>query len=146
MRRSTGIQALEVHVLMARSTAEAKAIVNSIRNVCSKYKYDQTQATRVFQYQPFADEQNLDIITDLNTSSNAVTSTKNQRSEKKAAQLDSSIGMDSSASKSHTSMSSQKSTTLFNRIRKNLRDSSRHSKKEKPPTAPSKKSKKSNEI
>ena len=78
MRRSTGLQALECHALIARSVPEAKAIVASVRSVCSQHKLGQSQATQVFQYQPFAaddeqqqQQQQIDLITDLNTSSNA---------------------------------------------------------------------------
>lgn len=131
MRRSTGIQALECHVLIARSVVEAKAIVTSIRNVCSKHELNQNQSTQVFQYQPFAaddEEQQLDLITDLNTSSNALISSNLNKKELDNTVLVSDITI---CSKSETSISSQKSTTLFNRIKANLRErsSSRNKKK-----------------
>lgn len=134
MRRSTGIQALECHVLIARSVVEAKAIVTSIRNVCSKHNLDQNQATQVFQYQPFAaddaEEHHLDLITDLNTSSNALTSSSAIMKKK---EIDRTVPFSETTicSKSGTSITSQKSTTLFNRIKANLRErsSSRHRKK-----------------
>lgn len=134
MRRSTGIQALECHVLIARSVVEAKAIVTGIRSVCSKHDLDQNHATQVFQYQPFAaddaEEQHLDLITDLNTSSNALTSSSAIMRKK---EMDRTVPFSETTicSKSETSITSQKSTTLFNRIKANLRErsSSRHRKK-----------------
>ncbi len=77
MRRSSGIQALECHVLLARSTLEAKSIVACIRSLCNKLKQEQSQQSHVFQYKPYIDpteENHLDLITDLNTSSNALMS------------------------------------------------------------------------
>ena len=76
MRRSTGIQALECHVLVTRSAVEANQIVNCIRSACSKYKFDVRQQTDVFQYEPYlvdkTFENHVDLITGLNTSSNSV--------------------------------------------------------------------------
>ena len=157
MRRSTGIQALECHVLIARSTIEAKSIVSSIQNVCNKHKFEQTQVTNVFQYQPFADEQNIDVITDRNTSSNAVSVNKRVVVEKEVATSSSSSavanGINSKSaifSKSETNFESkqQNGTTLFNRLRANLRDSSRKrtkDDKEMPPIPRSKSSAKKEE-
>jgi hypothetical protein len=85
MRRSQGIQALECHVLITRSGCEANQIVNCIRSACSKYKFNVSQQTDVFQYKPYTVDNNnnnnnnninfenhVDLITGLNTSSNAV--------------------------------------------------------------------------
>jgi hypothetical protein len=43
MRRSSGIQALECHVFIARSTCDAESIVNLIRSSCSIYKQQQNK-------------------------------------------------------------------------------------------------------
>ncbi len=133
MRRSTGIQALECHVVIARSIVEAKSIVSSIQNVCNKHKVEQSQVTNVFQYQPFAGEQNIDVITDINTNSNAVTVNKRVVLEREVTDNSNSAsasGIHSKSaifSKSETNFESkqQHGTTLFNRLRANLRDSSR---------------------
>ena len=53
MRRSTGIQALECHLLITRLPSVAKSIIDSINNVCNKYKNNQNKNTNVFQYSPY---------------------------------------------------------------------------------------------
>ena len=53
MRRSTGIQALECHIMIAKSPCDAKQIVDGIKDVCSKYKQTLNQNTSVFQYTPY---------------------------------------------------------------------------------------------
>lgn len=59
MRRSTGIQALECHVLVTRSSLDATKIVNEIKNVSNRYKNELNQKTKVFQYQPFSENTNI---------------------------------------------------------------------------------------
>ncbi len=125
--------------------------------MCNKHKFEQTQVTNVFQYQPFADEQNIDVITDRNTSSNAVSVNKRVVVEKEVAASSSSSaaanGVNSKSaifSKSETNFESkqQNGTTLFNRLRANLRDSSRKrtkDDKEMPPLPRSKSSAKKEE-
>lgn len=54
MRRSTGIQVLECHVFICRSTSEAQVIVNEIKNVCAKHKQQLSQKTKIFQYKPYS--------------------------------------------------------------------------------------------
>lgn len=56
MRRSTGIQALECHVLITRVLNDSIRILNEIRNVSNKYKYDLNLKTNVFQYKPYPNE------------------------------------------------------------------------------------------
>ena len=134
MRRQSGIQALEVHVLLARSTVEAKSIVNSIRNVCSKYSFDQTQQSRVFQYKPYIDpndEQHLDLITNLNTSSNGMSSSKKKHKLKSQHNLSTQnkkngadLSNKTAFSKSETSLTSKHSVSLFDKLKANLKESS----------------------
>jgi hypothetical protein len=56
MRRSTGIQVLECHVFICRSTNEAQAIVNEIKTACNKHKQEMSQKTQIFQYKPYSSE------------------------------------------------------------------------------------------
>ena len=53
MRRSTGIQALECHLLITRQPCVAKSVVEAINGVCDKYKVNQNKNTNVFQYSPY---------------------------------------------------------------------------------------------
>ena len=53
MRRSTGIQALECHLLLTRLPNEAKSIVDAINGVCNRFKSNQNKTTNVFQYSPY---------------------------------------------------------------------------------------------
>lgn len=52
MRRPTGIQALECHVFVTRSSPDAAKIVNEIKSVCNRYKSELSQKSQVFQYKP----------------------------------------------------------------------------------------------
>lgn len=52
MRRSVGIQALECHVLITRVLNDSIRIVNEVRNVCARHKYDLNQRANLFQYRP----------------------------------------------------------------------------------------------
>lgn len=54
MRRSVGIQALECHVLITRVLNDSIRIVNEVRNVCARHKYDLNQRANLFQYRPAA--------------------------------------------------------------------------------------------
>jgi hypothetical protein len=56
MRRSSGIQVLECHVFICRSTGEAQAIVNEIKSACNKHKQEMSQKTQIFQYKPYSSE------------------------------------------------------------------------------------------
>jgi hypothetical protein len=56
MRRSTGIQVLECHVFICRSTGEAQVIVNEIKTACQRYKHEMSQKTQIFQYKPYSNE------------------------------------------------------------------------------------------
>ncbi|CAF0704118.1 unnamed protein product [Brachionus calyciflorus] len=60
MRRSSGIQALECHVIITRNSSDAIRIVNDIKKVCSRYKHELSQHTQVFDYR--LDNQELNSI------------------------------------------------------------------------------------
>lgn len=118
MRRSVGIQALECHVLIPRSTLESNQIVNCIRSACSKYKFDVTQQTDVFQYEPYLVEKNnyeshVDLITGLNTSSNGISLTGSK------------LANESKKNKQEVNLGIKNNQSLLSKLKANLRDSSK---------------------
>lgn len=50
MRRSCGIQALECHVIITRTSEDAFKIVNDIKSICHRYKHELSQQNNMFDY------------------------------------------------------------------------------------------------
>lgn len=50
MRRSCGIQALECHLIITRTSEDAFKIVNDIKNICHRYKHELSQQNNMFDY------------------------------------------------------------------------------------------------
>jgi len=78
MRRSTGIQALECHLLITRMPSVAKSIIDSINGVCNKYKNNQNKNTNVFQYSPYTSFSKGENIADNKSNLNSHLSNKQQ--------------------------------------------------------------------
>jgi hypothetical protein len=76
MRRSTGIQALECHLLITRLPSVAKSIIDSINSVCNKYKNNQNKNTNVFQYSPYTSFSKGENIADNKSNLNSQLSNK----------------------------------------------------------------------
>ncbi len=132
MRRTNGIQALECHVLVAKSAVEANQIVNCIRSACSKYKFEMNQQSDLFQYQPYVLEKNyenhVDLITDLNTTSNSISLNGGRKEKIQKSKQEANLGIKNNQS-------------LLSKLKANLNHSHSQSKhKDEKPPLPNRKS------
>ena len=121
LRRPTGIQALECHVFITRSINEGKTIVDRIHEVCNLYKSNLNQKANLFQYKPYTEFliPNKEISSPVNnklTSSSRIKFSETNHSEKHKR------------SKSLANVSPQ--TSVFSKIKANLKDKSNFMKKQ----------------